>query len=164
MTTDALMTEVEHPLGACPDCHKPGEVLNVGRDNWIVCDEHRTRWYLGNVFTPRDGEAEWEANWQRIADYRIVDPYFGERIPVDFVRGRRDAVLADALALYYADPRSDADAAVGVAHQLGLLDQFAKAIAKLQRRRDELAEQERRTREGFDSRLAELLAHHRALP
>jgi len=164
MTTNALMTEVEHPLGACPECHKPGEVLNIGRDNWIVCDEHRTRWYLGNVFTPRDGEAEWEANWQRIADYRIVDPYFGVEVPIDFVRGRRDEVLADALALYYFDKHAEAAAAVGVAHQLGLLDQFAKAIAKLRWRRDERAEQERHDREGFDSRLAELLAHHRALP
>jgi hypothetical protein len=167
MTADELITTEEFTFGACPECHSEGQFLNIGRNHWGVCHEHRTRWWIGeNLFSAwRDeDESTWAANRERIKDYRDVDPYFGAEVPVDFVRGRRDEVLADALALYYADPRSDAAAAVGVAHQLGLLDQFAKAIAKLQRRRDEQAEQDRRDRDGFDSRLAELLAHHRALP
>jgi hypothetical protein len=165
--TDALITEVEHYFGACPECHSDGEMLNIGRGHWFVCDEHRTRWFIGsNLFSSWRDEDEtiWRANHERLKDYRDVDPYFGAEVPVDFVRGRRDEVLADALALYYFDPHAEADAAVGIAYQLGVLDQFERAITKLQRRRDEKAAQERRDRAGFDSRLAKLLAHHRALP
>jgi hypothetical protein len=35
----------------CPECGEPGVNLNVGRDHWFICFEHRVRWRVGSNLT-----------------------------------------------------------------------------------------------------------------
>lgn len=66
-------------FGLCPHCHRPGNILNISRDNWIVCHAHRVRWYIGNNLLSgwrNEDEAVWRANIDLIGDYEIVRPFF----------------------------------------------------------------------------------------
>ena len=35
-------------FGVCPYCGQSGVCLNVERDHWFVCAEHRVKWYVGS--------------------------------------------------------------------------------------------------------------------
>lgn len=64
--------------GLCPDCRKPGMLLNVERDHFCYCDEHKTFWHIGsNLFSAWRHETEeiWEANKEKLKDYEEVKPF-----------------------------------------------------------------------------------------
>jgi hypothetical protein len=63
-------------FGGCPKCWRNDGCLNVGPVHWFICHKHRTKWFVGeNLFsTWRDEtEDEWQANHDRIREYRLVD-------------------------------------------------------------------------------------------
>ena len=68
-------------FGACPTCHRHDGMLNIGREHWFVCHEHRARWSPGsNLFSGwRDeDEADWLVNRAKLAGYAEVEPYMHE--------------------------------------------------------------------------------------
>ena len=43
---------VENYFGVCPECGKTDGYINVGRDHWFYCKEHKLRWNVGsNLFS-----------------------------------------------------------------------------------------------------------------
>ena len=66
-----------HRFGGCPECGDQDGYVNVGRSHWIVCDPHRTKWWVGeNLFSSwRDEDEEtWRKNKVMLAGYREVEP------------------------------------------------------------------------------------------
>ena len=66
-------------LGRCPHCGGNDGCLNVGREHWIVCHEHRTKWLRGeNLFSSWKGESsdEWRANARILESYEELEPAF----------------------------------------------------------------------------------------
>ena len=44
--------EVTEYFGGCPECGSQDGYFNVGRDHWVVCEKHKTRWCIGsNLFS-----------------------------------------------------------------------------------------------------------------
>jgi hypothetical protein len=49
--TDQSEKNFEDHFGTCPHCHKISGILNVGRDHWLYCAEHKVKWHVGsNLF------------------------------------------------------------------------------------------------------------------
>ena len=68
-------------FGGCPECGNSDGHLNVGRNHWAVCDEHRTTWPIGaNLFSSWHDETEtdWQRNEAKLKTYRVVNPIFPE--------------------------------------------------------------------------------------
>jgi hypothetical protein len=64
-------------FGVCPVCKGQDGYLNVERDHWFKCDEHKVRWHVGsNLFTSWHGEDEeiWEKNARILSEYEEVEP------------------------------------------------------------------------------------------
>ena len=68
-------------FGGCPECGNSDGYLNVGRNHWMTCDEHRTTWPIGaNLFSSwhDETEADWQRNEAKLKTYRVVDPIYPE--------------------------------------------------------------------------------------
>jgi hypothetical protein len=79
--------------GLCPICKKTDGYLNIGRNHWFMCLEHRTRWCIGsNLFSSwRDEtEAEQRRECEKIAfdTFKDVKPFYPEIEGVE--RGNND--------------------------------------------------------------------------
>ncbi len=64
-------------FGGCPECGKCDGFLNLGRDHWAICSEHRTRWCFGsNLLSSwrNETEEDWQRNREKLADYQKVEP------------------------------------------------------------------------------------------
>lgn len=64
-------------LGGCPHCGQNNGFLNVGRDHWVFCDQHQTKWRYGsNIFSGwrREDEETWQRNRFKLSGYMTVDP------------------------------------------------------------------------------------------
>jgi hypothetical protein len=64
--------------GACPVCGKSNGYLNIGRQHWFRCDEHKTRWCIGeNLFSGWHDENEgiWLQNAARLEGYTVADGF-----------------------------------------------------------------------------------------
>lgn len=90
------MKDLEHEpdsdFGGCPECGGDDGYLNVGRDHWMFCETHRTRWLFGsNLFSSwrHETEEEWEANRRKLAEFRVVEPRF-HRLAIDEERNRKE--------------------------------------------------------------------------
>jgi hypothetical protein len=69
--------EVEDYFGGCPECGKCDRILNVGRDHWSVCFEHKNKWHVGsNLFSSwrEETETDWERNERLLLDCVTVEP------------------------------------------------------------------------------------------
>ena len=69
---------IDH-FGGCPTCWRNDGYLNIRRENWFICHEHRTRWLAGEnlISTWRmESEADWLRNAALIAGYRVVEPVY----------------------------------------------------------------------------------------
>src|SRR5690349_20075353 len=70
-------TNTEHYDGACPKCGNCSGYLNIRKSHWCHCDEHRTKWWIGeNMYSSWRSETEevWRRNRDRLAYYREVEP------------------------------------------------------------------------------------------
>ncbi len=67
----------EPEYGVCPICSRPGDMLNVGKDHWMVCHEHQVKWRIGvGFFTPIHGgkPEKWDQAAEFLKRYREVQP------------------------------------------------------------------------------------------
>jgi hypothetical protein len=63
-------------FGGCPECLKTDGYLNVQRDHFFVCHEHRVFWYVGsNLFSSYETETrqQWDRNAAVLGGYREVE-------------------------------------------------------------------------------------------
>lgn len=68
-------------FGGCPHCGYSEGPHNVRRAHWLVCREHRVRWWIGeNLFRAwrTESPAEWEATRRWLSGFQIVDPVHGD--------------------------------------------------------------------------------------
>jgi hypothetical protein len=66
-------------FGGCPECGSMSCYMNVHREQWFVCDQHRTKWWGGmNIFSSWQYETaeQWARNAEQLADYREVEPVY----------------------------------------------------------------------------------------
>ncbi len=65
-------------LYTCPLGHASDGHLNLGRQHWGVCHEHRLRWLIGeNLFSAwRDEDpARWRKAAQLLDDHAVIEPW-----------------------------------------------------------------------------------------
>jgi len=44
--------DYDNYFGGCPECGGTHGYLNVNRNHWFVCDDHKTAWFIGsNIFS-----------------------------------------------------------------------------------------------------------------
>jgi hypothetical protein len=74
--------------GLCPVCRKNDGYLNIGRDHWFFCKEHKTKWCIGsNLFSA--WREQTEDDQRKIFDdlnfgsFEIVEPVTHSRITDD---------------------------------------------------------------------------------
>ena len=63
---------VEDYWGVCPICGRNNGFISIGRDHWVVCHTHRTKWCVGsNLFSGwRElSEEDHRRNYYRLATY-----------------------------------------------------------------------------------------------
>ena len=75
-------SRTECGFGECPHCCLNDGYLNVEREHWFFCHEHKTKWHVGaNLFSSwrEEDESTWQRNRFRLAEYRTVDPIVPER-------------------------------------------------------------------------------------
>jgi hypothetical protein len=54
-----MSIKVESYFGGCPICGKEDGFLNVGRNHWFYCAEHKTKWIVGfNLFSSWRNQTE----------------------------------------------------------------------------------------------------------
>ena len=59
MTDIIEITTVNDPLGGCPHCGNGGQIKrNLDGLDWLVCHEHKTRWFLGVGFSAANQDNE----------------------------------------------------------------------------------------------------------
>jgi hypothetical protein len=80
MTEEEVITElgfsVDNYFGGCPECGNTGGFLNVGRDHWYVCHEHKFRWSPGSNLLDswrHEDESIWAKNREILREYIAVE-------------------------------------------------------------------------------------------
>jgi len=66
-------------FGVCPTCKQNDGYLNVGRDHYFICHEHRVKWCRGsNLFSSWKSETEddWVRNRDLLSEYKDVEAFF----------------------------------------------------------------------------------------
>jgi hypothetical protein len=64
-------------FGVCPACLTAAR-CNIGRENWMYCEEHRVKWQVGeNLFSslPDDTEDHWFENYRLLKGFRSIVPH-----------------------------------------------------------------------------------------
>jgi len=112
------------PFGACPECGSSDKYLNIYKQHFFYCEEHRLTWSPGyNLMSSwrYQDPAEWRAAWEQLKGYRTVDGFgqyepgapLGEQTTLeallpDWAKGETEGRSAEVLAFPAAGP-SDAD-------------------------------------------------------
>ena len=63
----------EHYFGHCSFHGHKNYYLNIGRTHWMVCDECKIKWLIGeNLFSSwrEENETIWKKNAERIRNYK----------------------------------------------------------------------------------------------
>jgi hypothetical protein len=98
--------EQHFELGGCPECGEANVYLNIGREAYCYCDEHKTCWPIGTIFSSWKSENEeiWRENAEHLADYEVVAPYTGKGpVPMKFLRKLDHPDFAAEVAGFTAD-------------------------------------------------------------
>lgn len=69
--------ETSECSGGCPECGDSDGCLNVGREHWGVCHQHRTKWWVGSdLFSSwrEESSEQHEANARLLESYHLVEP------------------------------------------------------------------------------------------
>jgi hypothetical protein len=64
-------------FGGCPECGGNHGCVSIGRDHWIVCHDHKTKWWIGsNLFSTWRDLSPAEHRWHErvLASYTKVQP------------------------------------------------------------------------------------------
>jgi hypothetical protein len=78
---DGIYGEEEENYGRCPVCGSAGDMLNHGKNHWMVCHDHKVKWRIGSGFFSifqRDRPAKWDQAGAILAEYREVKPLLDE--------------------------------------------------------------------------------------
>jgi len=65
--------------GLCPYCRKNDGYLNIWRNHYFVCHEHKVMWCVGcNLFSSWTYETteDWDRNIEKTKDYEEVEPFY----------------------------------------------------------------------------------------
>jgi hypothetical protein len=71
--------KTESHFGCCPYCGADEEYLNVGRDHWFFCREHKVRWCPGsNLLSTWRGQnpEEWKENEKTLLEFEVIEPVY----------------------------------------------------------------------------------------
>jgi hypothetical protein len=61
-------------FGTCPHCHDYSDIINIGRSHWMICETHKTKWWLGsNLFSSWRDQTEDEQ--RAIYDAKGIDTF-----------------------------------------------------------------------------------------
>ena len=66
----------DHYFGHCSVSEHDNFCLNIGRAHWMVCDECRIKWFIGeNLFSSwrRQNQMIWNENSERLKEYETVE-------------------------------------------------------------------------------------------
>jgi hypothetical protein len=88
---------IENMLGYCPECHKPGKRVEIGRDDWCYCEEHQVCWAVGNLFqdyryngeSMEQIEARWKSNDTMLSEMTEVSPWKPKFVPPPPLKPRK---------------------------------------------------------------------------
>ena len=64
-------------FGGCPECGGTHGSYNIGQEHWFVCEDHKTKWWIGsNLFSSWREESEevWRRNNEKLTAYVPVVP------------------------------------------------------------------------------------------
>ena len=64
-------------FGGCPKCFGTDGCLNIGRDHWFICREHRVKWHVRSIWFSdwrEKTEQDWLENKYLLVGYREVEP------------------------------------------------------------------------------------------
>ncbi len=109
------MTEIttDEYFGGCPKCGKTDGYVNVGRNHWNLCDEHKTKWPIGaNLFSSwkEETEAHWRRNANLLEGYTQVEPISADPKLFEPERPKcRWQVLADAAYALDNEPYNETE-------------------------------------------------------
>lgn len=89
-------------FGGCPHCGNSDVCRTIGRDHWMCCETHKTKWWVGsNLFSipddiPLDEWAEMSrTNEYLLSNYLTVEPI--HRVPTEEEIAEREKHVRDAL-------------------------------------------------------------------
>ena len=71
-----LVFDNDNYFGHCLIPEHENFYLNIGRQNWMYCDECKIRWFMGeNLISTwrQENEDIWEKNYKKIKDYEELD-------------------------------------------------------------------------------------------
>jgi hypothetical protein len=72
-----IQFNTQNHFGDCPKCRKNDGHINVGRDHWFVCRQHRVKWKAGHDIFP-DWQQEnlqvWRRNEKLLDFFMEVEP------------------------------------------------------------------------------------------
>jgi len=67
--------------GTCPRCHEYSDMISAGRNHWMICETHKTKWWVGsNLFsswryqTKDEQRAIYDA--KGVGTFDEVEPYY----------------------------------------------------------------------------------------
>lgn len=89
-------------FGVCPTCGDNDGYLNIHKDHWFICHEHRVRWHFGtNLFSSwrQESEADWRENQNRIGPYRDIEGEGGSMHPRERAELRAGQIRSDRAEL-----------------------------------------------------------------
>jgi hypothetical protein len=77
----ATREQADGYFGWCPHCRNNDGFINVGRNHWFLCQEHKTKWWAGaNLFSSwrEETEEEQRAIYDKygVGGYTEVEPVF----------------------------------------------------------------------------------------
>jgi hypothetical protein len=75
--------------------------LNIERDHWQVCSQHKTTWWIGsNLFSNWQNETkeQWDSNSKLLAGYKKVKPAYPDARVSDLREASFNELQADFLA------------------------------------------------------------------
>jgi len=73
-------------FGDCPKCRKNDGHLNIGREHWFYCRQHRVKWRAGSELFPdwmQENADTWRQNKALLDLFMEVEPFQRSRHPVD---------------------------------------------------------------------------------
>jgi hypothetical protein len=71
----APFSDVDNQFGLCPYCRKTDGYMNLEKEHWFACHEHKVRWWGGRgIFSTYRFESELDQwrNWLKIVGYTVL--------------------------------------------------------------------------------------------
>lgn len=66
-------------FGLCPHCHREPEYVNVCKENYAICSDHKVFWWIGHgIFSSwqEETEEDWQRNTELLKGCERVEPFY----------------------------------------------------------------------------------------